>query len=260
MRHTRDILSDLLDAKPRRGRSLIDGCTPPIFPNFTSPNRARFDTLPSARNRLCPGWNLKPCLQGRFHSWPHPPSVPLAARSGNGSSQHLFAAADARRAGAGWSPPSGRGHAGEAATCQRITSDRSTSTAGWMHAAGPRDEHGAELDSTGRGMSGPRAEERSPASLICRPSLNRQHVPTGGLAAKSCRSPRCPAELLGSGDFPAPRNRMVDSPPLYGTRGRDTGRSSGQTRNATGPGFDSPQLQLPSAKPATGYRLPETKP
>ena len=102
---------------------------------------------------------------------------------------------------------------------------------------------GLKMESTGRGMSGPRAEEWSPASIICRPRLNSQHVPQGGLRASRLPSdPDGTADAI-SGDFPAPRNRMVDSPPKHGTVGRNHGRSLGLSRNATGPGFDTPQVQ-----------------
>ena len=113
---------------------------------------------------------------------------------------------------------------------------------------------GPEMVSTGRGMSSPRAEDAGKASLICPARLNSQHVPQGGLiAAKSCPRPRYLAGLLGSGDFPAPRNRMVDSPPLHVTQDANLGRSLGLSRNATGLGLDTPQVQYP--QPGNGYAV-----
>jgi len=82
---------------------------------------------------------------------------------------------------------------------------------------------GLTMDSTGRRVSCSRAEEWSPASLICRPRLNSQHVPHGGLRAS--RLPSDPDNTANaiSGDFPAPRNRMVDSPPEVRHPGRKLG-------------------------------------
>ena len=106
---------------------------------------------------------------------------------------------------------------------------------------------GLKMDSTGREMSGPRAEDDGMASLICPSRLNSQHLPQGGLESPTRRPD--PDNAAGFSDrvLARPSNGMVDSPPQHGTVGRNRGRSLGLSGNATGPGFDTPQVQSPVA-------------
>ena len=103
-------------------------------------------------------------------------------------------------------------------------------------------QHGPELDSTGRGMPSPRAEDDGWPRKSIRQSLNCEHLPQGGLRASRRRTTPIDSPDAESDAFRLQAEPVVDSPPQHGTRSRNTGRSLGRSGNATGPGFDSPQV------------------